>query len=112
MSENNFNNKNMNNSNTSRGFQTTRDTRENKIVETGKFANVSKIKPKHFLHHLHKAIIKKNQLPSVFILFVTSRCNLSCAHCFYHDSLNKRFSHGPLKRKHYRNKQNIKIFIS
>ena len=92
MSENNFNNKNMNNSNTSRGFQTTRDTRENKIVETGKFANVSKIKPKHFLHHLHKAIIKKNQLPSVFILFVTSRCNLSCAHCFYHDSLNKRFN--------------------
>jgi radical SAM protein with 4Fe4S-binding SPASM domain len=28
----------------------------------------------------------------VFILFVTSRCNLSCAHCFYHDSLNKRFN--------------------
>ena len=59
MSENNFNNKDMNNSNTSRGFQTIRDTRENKIVETGKFANVSKIKPKNFLHHLHKAIIKK-----------------------------------------------------
>ena len=48
MGENNFNNKNMNNSNTSRGLQTTRDTRENKIVETGKFANVSKIKPKQF----------------------------------------------------------------
>ena len=52
MNENNLNNKKMNNSNTSRGFQTTRDTRENKIVETGKFANVSIIKPKQFLHHL------------------------------------------------------------
>ena len=57
-----------------------------------KFSNISKVKPKQFTHHLHKSFYKKNQLPSVFILFVTSRCNLSCAHCFYHDSLNKRFN--------------------
>ena len=44
----------MNHDNTSSGFQTKRDTRENKIVETDKFANVSKVKPLNFLHHLHR----------------------------------------------------------
>ena len=53
---------------------------------------VSSIKPKNFLYHLPKAINKKNQLPSYFIFYPTSRCNLSCSHCFYHDSLNKKFN--------------------
>ena len=55
MTENNFNNGNINNPNTSRGFQTKRDIRENRNVETGKFANISKIKPKQFTHHLYKS---------------------------------------------------------
>ena len=82
----------MNNNNSSRGIQTIRDTHENKLVQTDKFANISKVKPLNFFHHLHKSINKKNQLPSYFIFFPTSRCNLSCSHCFYHDSLNKRFN--------------------
>ena len=82
----------MDNNNSSRGIQTIRDARENKLVQTDKFANISKVKPLNFLHHLHKSINKKNQLPSYFIFFPTSRCNLSCSHCFYHDSLNKRFN--------------------
>ena len=57
-----------------------------------KFANVSKSKPLQFHHHLHKAIFKKNQLPSYFIFFPTSKCNLMCSHCFYHDSLNKKMN--------------------
>ncbi len=70
----------------------TNDNSDKVVAKTDKFAKISKIKPKQFQYHLHKAIVKKNQLPSVFVLFVTSRCNLSCAHCFYHDSLNKRFN--------------------
>lgn len=50
------------------------------------------IKPKDFYSHLSKVIYKKNQLPSYFIFYPTSRCNLSCSHCFYHDSLNKKFN--------------------
>ena len=61
-------------------------------IRTDKFANISNIKPLQFQGHLHKAVIKKNQLPSYFIYFPTSRCNLHCSHCFYHDSLNKRFN--------------------
>ena len=61
-------------------------------LKTDRFTNISKSKPKQFQHHLHKAIIKKNQLPSYFIFYPTSRCNLSCSHCFYHDSLNKRIN--------------------
>ncbi len=57
-----------------------------------KFANVSKNKPLQFHYHLHKAIFKKNQLPSYFIFFPTSKCNLMCSHCFYHDSLNKKMN--------------------
>ena len=49
-------------------------------------------KPLQFTNHLHKVLNKKNQLPSYFIFFPTSRCNLSCSHCFYHDSLNKKFN--------------------
>ena len=49
-------------------------------------------KPKNFLHHLHKVVNKKNQLPTYFIYYPTSRCNLSCSHCFYHASLNKKFN--------------------
>ena len=82
----------MNNNNSSSGFQTKRDTRPINAQETDKFANISKVKPLNFFHHLHKSINKKNQLPSYFIFFPTSRCNLSCSHCFYHDSLNKRFN--------------------
>ena len=77
---------------TSSGFQTTRDTRENKSVQTDKFAIISENKPLNFINHVHKSVNKKNKLPSYFIFFPTSRCNLSCSHCFYHDSLNKRFN--------------------
>ena len=65
---------------------------ENNENTTSKFANVSKVKPLNFFHHVHKSINKKGCLPSYFIFFPTSRCNLSCSHCFYHDSLNKRFN--------------------
>ena len=82
----------MNNNNSSSGFQTKRDTRPSNSQETDKFACISKNKPLNFFHHLHKTINKKKQLPSYFIFFPTSRCNLSCSHCFYHDSLNKRFN--------------------
>tara|TARA_B100000686_G_scaffold352654_1_gene455468 strand:- start:820 stop:1956 length:1137 start_codon:yes stop_codon:yes gene_type:complete len=61
-------------------------------MKNEEFTNISKSKPKQFQHHLHKTFYKKNQLPSYFIYFPTSRCNLSCSHCFYHDSLNKRFN--------------------
>ena len=60
--------------------------------KTNKFANTSESEPLQYFHHLSKTIIKRNQLPSYFIFFPTSRCNLSCSHCFYHDSLNKRFN--------------------
>lgn len=49
-------------------------------------------KVKNFESHLHKVINKKNQLPSYFIFYPTSRCNMSCSHCFYYDSLNKKFN--------------------
>ena len=49
-------------------------------------------KPKQYYTHLLKSLIKYNQLPSYFIFYPTSRCNLKCSHCFYHDSLNKRFN--------------------
>ena len=68
------------------------DNLNNEEVKTERFANISKSKPIQFQRHLYKAIIKKNQLPSYFIYFPTSRCNLNCSHCFYHDSLNKRFN--------------------
>jgi len=82
----------MDNNNSSRGFQTKRDDSVSEIIETNKFANISNKKPLNFLHHLNKSLYKKNKLPSYFIYFPTSRCNLSCSHCFYHDSLNKRFN--------------------
>lgn len=34
-------------------------------------------------------LIVKNGNPLQFIFFVTSRCNLKCAHCFYLDKINK-----------------------
>ena len=49
-------------------------------------------KPKQYYTHLLKSLIKYNQLPSYFIFYPTSRCNLKCSHCFYHDSLNKKFN--------------------
>ena len=61
-------------------------------INNGKFVNISKSKPIQYHRHLYKSVVKKNQLPSYFIFFPTSRCNLSCSHCFYHDSLNKRFN--------------------
>ena len=51
-----------------------------------------KIKPFQYYRHLYKSLIRYNQLPSYFIFYPTSRCNLKCSHCFYHDSLNKRFN--------------------
>ena len=65
---------------------------ENETQKLDKFANKSKSKPLQFQHHLHKAVFKKNQLPSYFIFYPTSRCNLMCSHCFYHDSLNKKMN--------------------
>ncbi len=50
------------------------------------------MKPVQYHRHLYKALIKYKQLPSYFIFYPTSRCNLKCSHCFYHDSLNKRFN--------------------
>jgi len=49
-------------------------------------------KPKQYYNHLFKSIYKYKQLPSYFIFYPTSRCNLKCSHCFYHDSLNKKFN--------------------
>ncbi len=47
---------------------------------------------KQYYHHLFKSVYKFNQMPSYFIFYPTSRCNLKCSHCFYHDSLNKKFN--------------------
>ena len=52
----------------------------------------SKTQPVQYYKHLYKALIKYKQLPSYFIFYPTSRCNLKCSHCFYHDSLNKKFN--------------------
>ena len=62
-----------------------------KTIFQEKFSQVSNVKPLQFQNHLHKVLFKKNRLPSYFIFYPTSRCNLKCTHCFYHDSLNKRF---------------------
>ena len=51
-----------------------------------------KVKPFQYYKHLYKSLIKFKQLPSYFIFYPTSRCNLKCSHCFYHDSLNKKFN--------------------
>lgn len=64
----------------------------NNETEKNKFANTSESEPLQFFHHLPKAVIKKNRLPSYFIFYPTSRCNLMCSHCFYHDSLNKKMN--------------------
>jgi len=56
------------------------------------YDNKSIAKPKQYYSHLYKALIKYKQLPSYFIFYPTSRCNLKCSHCFYHDSLNKKFN--------------------
>ena len=52
----------------------------------------SNINPVQYYRHLFKALLKYKQLPSYFIFYPTSRCNLKCSHCFYHDSLNKKFN--------------------
>ena len=54
------------------------------------FRKKSYIKPVQYYSHLYKALIKYKQLPPYFIYYPTSRCNLKCSHCFYHDSLNKK----------------------
>ena len=54
--------------------------------------NKSNVKPVQYYRHLFKALLKYKQLPSYFIFYPTSRCNLKCSHCFYHDSLNKKFN--------------------
>ena len=60
--------------------------------ENGSLSKKVTKQPLNFTHHLHKVLNKANQLPSYFIFYPTSRCNLSCQHCFYHDSLNKKFN--------------------
>ena len=82
----------MDDSSQIKNSQTEHSTLTSKTINKGKFANKSSVEPLNFFHHLHKAIKKKDQLPSYFIFFPTSRCNLSCSHCFYHDSLNKKFN--------------------
>ena len=54
--------------------------------------NKSNVRPVQYYRHLFKALLKYKQLPSYFIFYPTSRCNLKCSHCFYHDSLNKKFN--------------------
>jgi len=54
--------------------------------------NKSVTQPVQYYKHLYKALIKYKQLPSYFIFYPTSRCNLKCSHCFYHDNLNKKFN--------------------
>ena len=56
------------------------------------FTNLSRSEPVQYYRHLYKSLIKYKQLPSYFIFYPTSRCNLKCSHCFYHDSLNKKFN--------------------
>lgn len=46
---------------------------------------------KNYFWHLYKILYKKNVNPSYLIYYPTSRCNLKCSHCFYHDSLNSKF---------------------
>jgi MoaA/NifB/PqqE/SkfB family radical SAM enzyme len=41
------------------------------------------------LKQAKNALLKGNMLPVYVILYVTSRCNLRCSHCFFHKSLNK-----------------------
>ena len=43
-----------------------------------------------------KIIIKRNALPSSLTYFVTNKCNLSCKHCFYWESLNQDKNELPL----------------
>ncbi len=45
------------------------------------------------LQHLPKLLFKDGSMPIQLIYFVTTRCNASCAHCFYSAELNN-----PLKR--------------
>ena len=54
--------------------------------------NKSVTQPVQYYKHLYKALIKYKQLPSYFIFYPTSRCNLKCSHCFYYDRLNKKFN--------------------
>ena len=56
------------------------------------FKSKSSIKPVEYYSHLSKALIKYKRLPPYFIYYPTSKCNLKCSHCFYHDSLNKKFN--------------------
>ena len=65
------------------------DSLNNQANQELEFNGISN-KPKNFLHHLHKVVNKKDQLPSYFIFYPTNRCNLSCSHCFYQDSLNTK----------------------
>lgn len=44
------------------------------------------------LEHFKRAkdiFFKEGMSPAYIILYVTSRCNLKCRHCFFHESLNK-----------------------
>lgn len=41
------------------------------------------------LKHTKSIFFKGGMLPVYVILYVTSKCNLKCGHCFFHSSLNK-----------------------
>jgi len=41
------------------------------------------------LRQTRNVFFKRRMLPVYVILYVTSRCNLKCGHCFFHSSLNK-----------------------
>lgn len=45
---------------------------------------------KDYILHGRKIIFKKNAMPEFLTLFVTSRCNLKCSHCFYWRSLDSQ----------------------
>ena len=62
------------------------------IMSIKNLENKSNVRPVQYYRHLFKALLKYKQLPSYFIFYPTSRCNLKCSHCFYHDSLNKKFN--------------------
>ncbi len=61
----------------------TQDSLDSEKKQVEQFSTVSKSKPIQFQHHLHKAIIKKTNSLLTLYIFPTSRCNLSCSHCFY-----------------------------
>ena len=42
-----------------------------------------------YLRQISKVFFKRRAMPEQLVLFVTSQCNMTCAHCFYWRSLNQ-----------------------